>query len=136
MTPPTSDAKLQVYFNSACPVCDAGVRYQRGQPQSCQIEWIDVHQQPEALTPSGLDLESVRERLHVRDAEGRMHIGVDAFAQLWSHTPRQAWLAWLVRRDRWLSRPFYNWFARRLYRWNLRRHHWTAKPSSTDKDPS
>lgn len=115
---------LKVYYNGACPVCEAGMKVQRSQLKDAAVEWIDVHQQAEALCPLNLRLEDVRERLHVEDAEGRVHVGMDAFAELWARTPGQAWLAWLVRRDRWFSRPLYNAFARWLYRWNLRRGHW------------
>lgn len=118
------DAAATVYYNSACPVCDAGIRSQRGRMQGCEVNWVDVHQHPQAAQALGLELEQVRERLHVRSADGQMHIGADALAALWSQSPGQRWLGALTRRLRWLSRPLYNAFARGLYRWNRRRGHW------------
>lgn len=122
-----------VYYNSACPVCDAGIRGQQGRMGACDVEWVDVHAHPQALEPLGLGLEEVRERLHVRDGQGRMHVGADALAALWSQTPRQRWLAWLARRGGRLSRLAYDAFARCLYRWNLRRGHW--RPNTQDLHP-
>lgn len=119
-----ASAGLTVYYNSACPVCDAGIRSQQQRQADTRIEWIDVHAQPQAVAALGSALEAVRERLHVRDANGRLHIGSDALATLWEHTPGQGRLAWLVRRTALLSRPAYVLFAQLLYRWNRWRGHW------------
>ncbi|MFZ5635722.1 MAG: thiol-disulfide oxidoreductase DCC family protein [Pseudomonadota bacterium] len=117
---------LRVYYNSACPVCSAGVSAQRGLMGACDVEWIDVHAHPEAVDALGLDLEAVRERLVVREAEGDLRIGADAFAALWSKTPAQRWLGHLLLQP-WL-RPWaqhvYDAVARRLYRWNRRKGRW------------
>src|SRR5262245_40492908 len=94
-----SDTKPQVFYNSACPVCKAGIDAQRGEMQACGLdaEWIDVHTRPEVVEQLGASLEEVRERLYVRDETGRLRIGADAFTELWSRSPRQRWLAWLFR---------------------------------------
>jgi predicted DCC family thiol-disulfide oxidoreductase YuxK len=118
----------KVYYNSACPVCDAGIRYQRARlgDQADDVDWIDVHARNEAAAEAGADLEVVRERLHVVDDRGEVHVGSEAFAELWSRTPGQRWLAWLVRVPvaRSLARWLYNGFARLLYRWNRRKDRW------------
>jgi predicted DCC family thiol-disulfide oxidoreductase YuxK len=108
-----------VYYNSACPVCDAGIAAQKERMQTCAVQWVDVHTQPDAVQALGTSLEAVRERLHVRDASGRLQVGSDALAALWAQTPRQQWLAWLTRRTAGLSRPAYNAFAWLLYRCNV-----------------
>jgi len=59
----------KVYYNSACPVCNAGIKDQRRRMEACSIkdiEWIDVHSNPDALSEVGASLEQVRERLYVR----------------------------------------------------------------------
>ena len=43
----------KVYYNSACPICNAGITDQRKRMEACglnNIRWIDVHTNPEALT--------------------------------------------------------------------------------------
>ena len=83
----------KVYYNSACPVCNAGIKDQRKRMEACgvrDIEWIDVHTHPEAAEEVGSPLEQVRERLHVKAADGRLDVGADAFTRLWSRTPRAA----------------------------------------------
>lgn len=118
-TPPTI-----VYYNSACPVCDAGICYQRKQMQGQAVQFVDVHTQPDIAQELGIALELLRERLHVRDAGGQMQVGADAFALLMAQTRGQRQLAWLAHRLRWLTVPLYKLAARLLYRWNRRRGSW------------
>ena len=46
----------KVYYNSACPVCNAGIKDQRKRMQDCgvnDIEWVDVHNSPDAVSEVG-----------------------------------------------------------------------------------
>ena len=119
----------KVYYNSACPVCNAGIKNQRARMEARGIkdtEWIDVHAKPQTASEVGASLEQVRERLHVKDADGRLNVGADAFTALWAQTKEQHWLAMLLRLP--LIKQFahlaYNSFARVLYRWNRAKGHW------------
>jgi predicted DCC family thiol-disulfide oxidoreductase YuxK len=128
--------KIAVYYNSACPVCRRGIEWQQGQMSACEIEWIDVHASPDAVKQIGAesesdgfentDLESVRERLHVRDAQGRILVGADAVAFMMKRTPGQRWLGWFAALS--MIRPATRWaydaFARVLYRWNRGKGRW------------
>jgi predicted DCC family thiol-disulfide oxidoreductase YuxK len=121
-------AKTKVYYNSACPVCNAGIQYQQRKlgEASENVEWIDIHKDNEAACDVNPDLELVRERLHVVDEDGALHVGAEAFAELWSKTPGQNAWARIVRRPgiRSLSRWLYNGFAALLYRWNRINRRW------------
>ena len=121
-------SKTKVYYNSACPVCDAGIRYQQQKLKDCtdDVEWIDVHRSNEAASDVASSLEFVRERLHVVDEEGTIHVGAEAFAELWGKTREQRVLSKLVRVPgiRTLSRWLYNGFARLLYWWNRKNLRW------------
>ena len=74
----------------------------------------------------GVGLEDVRERLHVRDAEGRILVGADAVAFVMGSRPGQRWLSrlsalpWVRPAMRWT----YDAFARVLYRWNRDKGRW------------
>ena len=120
--------RTKVYYNSACPVCDAGIAYQQRklQDSDVRIDWIDVHADNGAVAEVGADLEFVRERLHVLDQEGAKQVGSEAFRALWALTPRQRWLARLsgLPLVRSLWRWSYNGFAAALYRWNRLRGRW------------
>ena len=121
-------SKTKVYYNSACPVCDAGIRHQKGKLDGCSadIEWVDVHATHSAASEVSADLEFVRERLHVKDEAGNVHVGWDAFAELWSRTPGQRALAAVARAPglRSVFRWSYNGFAALLYRWNRWHRRW------------
>jgi predicted DCC family thiol-disulfide oxidoreductase YuxK len=119
----------KVYYNSACPVCNAGIKDQRRRMEACgikDIEWIDVHTHPEAAADVDAPLEAVRERLRVRNPDGRIDVGADAFIRLWSQTPGQRWLAKMARLPvlKQFAQWGYNAFARWLYRWNRAKRHW------------
>jgi predicted DCC family thiol-disulfide oxidoreductase YuxK len=120
-------SKLTVYYNSACPVCNAGIGAEKRRMEACAVdaEWIDIHQKPDALKQIGATQEFVRERLHVVDEAG-VHIGAAAIGALWSKTAPRQRLAAFIRMPliRVLAGWLYNAFAAVLYRWNRLRGRW------------
>jgi predicted DCC family thiol-disulfide oxidoreductase YuxK len=121
-------SKPKVYFNSACPVCNAGIRWQRRRmpAQICAVDWLDVHRDHALVRELGTDLESVRRKLYVVDERGVVHVGADAFTYLWKHTPGWRWLGRLFSMPilRSLGRITYDGWAALLYRWNRYMKHW------------
>ena len=121
-------AKTKVYYNSACPVCAAGIADQRGRMEGCgaAVDWIDVHADNAAAAEVAADLEFVRERLHVVDADGETRVGAEALAALWDLTPGQTRWARFARLPvvRTLLGWLYNAFAAMLYRWNRWNRRW------------
>src|SRR5687767_2807830 len=120
---------VEVFYNSACPVCDAGVKEQRRAMEKAgagDLAWTDMTSAPNALEADGLTLDHVRRHLYARDASGRLHRGADAFAVLWRATPRRRWLGRLISAPlvRPLARRAYDFFADRLYAWNRRHGRW------------
>ena len=76
----TDQPRMKVYYNSACPVCKAGIEGQMEKGSSCEIQWADVHKDNALVSEVHAELEYVRERLHVvdrdeRDREGRKDLG-------------------------------------------------------------
>lgn len=124
--PGASAPTLRVFYNSACPVCDAGIRQQRKKMPQCPVAWQDVHSNHELAKEVSSDLEFVRERLHVIDEAGQLHIGFDAFIAIWQRSPGETWKAKLSSPTplRWCFNKIYNGVARMLYRWNLAKQHW------------
>ncbi len=121
-------AELNVYFNSACPVCNAGINLQKGRSTSCAINWNDVHSDNHLATEVGKDLETIRKYLHLTNEAGELKVGIDAFIELWQKSPKERWKATLFSLP--LFKQFaeltYFVFANFLYRWNLRKKHWKA----------
>src|SRR5215467_1678897 len=103
--------RLTVWYNTRCPVCDAGIDRQRNKLIAAvaagTIAFRDINLEPDALAAHGASLEDIRRRLHAIDADGRLLVGAD--------------VAFAVRP---LSRFAYDRFADLLYAWNRRKGHW------------
>ncbi|MGH8175337.1 MAG: thiol-disulfide oxidoreductase DCC family protein [Steroidobacter sp.] len=120
--------RVKVYYNSACPVCNAGIRDQRRRMEACSaaIDWIDIHRDPQRVADIGASQEFVRERLHLLDENGDVQVGSDAFHALWKRTPGQRHLARFIDLPviRTAVRWTYNAFAALLYSWNRANRRW------------
>jgi len=121
---------LVVWYNTRCPVCDAGINRQRNKllaaVQAGTIEFRDINLEPEALAGYGASLADVRRRLHATDEAGRLLVGADVAIAVWRLTPGEGWLAALFGNPvlRPLTRLFYDRFADLLYAWNRRKGRW------------
>jgi predicted DCC family thiol-disulfide oxidoreductase YuxK len=122
--------RLVVWYNTRCPVCNAGINRQRNKllaaVQAGTIEFRDINFAPDALAAHGASLEDIRRRLHATDAQGRLLVGADVAVAVWQRTPGERWLATLLGNP--VVRPFtrfvYDRFADLLYAWNRRKGHW------------
>lgn len=117
---------IKVYYNSACPVCKAGIEGQMDKENTCAIQWNDIHHDNTLISELASDLELVRERLHVVDENGDLQIGLNAFLVLWRHSPKELWKAKLLELPviKQLGQVAYNLFAAALYKWNKAKNHW------------
>lgn len=121
---------IEVYYNSVCPVCEAGVNENRRAIERSGdadgARWIDVSADPEILASEGLTLDDVRRNIRVRDSDGELHLGADAVALMWLATPGRKWLGHLTQFPlvRPIARFVYFRFADMLYWWNKRKGRW------------
>jgi predicted DCC family thiol-disulfide oxidoreductase YuxK len=121
--------KLIVWYNTKCPVCNAGIDWQRNRlvraAKAGAIEFRDINFEPEALAACGAGVEDVRRRLHGM-VGSQLYVGADCAAEIWLRTPGDAWLGKLAKRPiiRPLARFAYDRFADLLYGWNRRKGHW------------
>ncbi|WP_158921205.1 TIGR01777 family oxidoreductase [Acidisphaera sp. S103] len=89
---------LAVYMNEACPVCRVEMEHYEGMrtEAACPIAFQRIGNDPTGLGTYGLTTEDLRRRLYVRDVDGRVFSGVDAFAALWRTLPRYRWASRLI----------------------------------------
>jgi predicted DCC family thiol-disulfide oxidoreductase YuxK len=121
---------LIIWYNTRCPVCDAGINRQRNKLLSLvragAIEFRDINLEPDALARYGASLDDIRRRLHATDDTGRLLVGADVAIAVWRLTPGEGWLATLLGNP--IARPVtrfaYDRFADALYAWNRRRGRW------------
>ena len=123
-------AELTVWYNTRCPVCDAGITHQKKRlieaVKAGRIEFRDINLAPDALARFGASLEEIRRRLHATDAQGQLLVGADVAVAVWRATPGERWLAVLLGNRIVLpvTRFAYDRFADLLYAWNRRKGRW------------
>jgi predicted DCC family thiol-disulfide oxidoreductase YuxK len=121
---------LTVWYNTRCPVCDAGIGWQRNKLLAAvlagDISFKDINEQPDALASHGASLDDIRRRLHATDEAGRLIVGADVAIAMWKVTPGEGWLARLFGNRLMLpvTRFVYDRFADVLFAWNKRKGHW------------
>ncbi len=122
--------KLTVWYNTKCPVCNAGIEWQRSRlvqaARAGIIEFRDINLEPDALSRFGAGLEDIRRRLHAVDAEEKLYVGADCAIAVWQATPGHEWLGRALGLPviRQITRFGYDRFADLLYAWNRRKRHW------------
>jgi len=121
---------LTVWYNTRCPVCNAGIDRQRNKlvaaVESGAVEFRDINLEPDALARYGASVNDVRRRLHATDAAGRLIVGADVAIAVWKVTPGERWLACVFGNPLMLpvTRFAYDRFADLLYAWNRRNGRW------------
>jgi predicted DCC family thiol-disulfide oxidoreductase YuxK len=121
---------LTVWYNTRCPVCDAGIRHQKRRlieaVKAGRIAFRDINLEPDALAAHGAALDDVRRRLHATEADGRLLVGADVAIAIWRATPGEGWLASLLGNRMLLpvTRFAYDRFADLLFAWNRRNGRW------------
>ena len=123
-------SKLTVWYNTKCPVCNAGIRRQKSKllaavKAGC-IAFEDINLHPEALARFGADIDDIRRRLHAADEDGRLLVGADVAVAIWRRTAGEEWLAALLGAPGLihLTRFAYDRFADLLFAWNKRKGRW------------
>src|SRR4026208_1247693 len=78
---PMTGSKLTVWYNTKCPVCNAGIDWQHSRlvraAAAGATEVRDINLEPDALARFGAGVEDVRRRLHAVDAAGQIYVGAD-----------------------------------------------------------
>jgi predicted DCC family thiol-disulfide oxidoreductase YuxK len=121
---------LTIFYNTRCPICDAGISYQRRKlidlAKQGEVEFRDINLEPEALAFHSVTVENIRRRLHALDENRNLMVGADVAIALWRLTPGQGWLASVFGNPVAvpLTRFCYNRFADLLCAWNRWMGHW------------
>src|SRR5262245_57097559 len=121
---PAMPQRLVVWYNTRCPVCNAGIDWQRNKllaaVRAGRISFKDINERPDALTAYGASLDDVRRRLHATDEDGRLLVGADVAIATWRLMPGEGWLASLLGNPVMvpLTRFAYDRLADLLFVWN------------------
>lgn len=88
--------KLTVYFDGSCPLCRAEIGHYQRQCGAEQIDFVDVSDAGVPLAAE-LDRRAAMARFHVRESDGRLYSGADAFRRIWERLPSWRWAAAVAR---------------------------------------
>lgn len=84
--------KGAIYFDGLCMACSAEINHYRRLPGSEHFDFVDITQPGFKAEDHGLDPFKVHKVMHVKDLDGVLHEGVEAFRTIWSRIPRYQFL--------------------------------------------
>ena len=107
-----TQSKPTVYFDGGCPVCSREIGMYQRQPGAEAVAWVDVTRCDAAALGEGLSREAAMARLHLRQPDGSLVSGAQAFTTLWSALPKWAWLGRMLsnRPTLWVLEAGYRFF--------------------------
>ena len=87
----TPQPPLTVFYDGSCIVCSREIAHYQRMEVGDRLLFVDIA--APAFDPSlyGRTKDEFMAQIHVRDAEGRFHTGVDAFAGIWAAVPGEAY---------------------------------------------
>ena len=93
MTEPVKESQpLTVLYDGACPLCRREIGIYRGLQPNKPVCFADLND-PALPLPPGTTREQLLARFHVRDQNGHLRSGAQAFLALWAALPDWRWLA-------------------------------------------
>ena len=111
--PVTERPPLTVLYDGACPLCRREIGIYRGLRPNTPVCFVDVSDAVLPLPP-GTTRAQLLARFHVRNGDGQLQSGAQAFLALWAALPGWRWLALAGRL------PGAAWLMERTYRVFLR----------------
>ena len=110
---------ITVFYDGLCGLCRREIaHYQRIAPKGV-FHWQDITADASPITALGIGYADGLKLLHAQDAEGRLHVGVDAFLLIWRQIPRWRILGRIVALP--LIRPLADSLYRLFADWRFRR---------------
>ena len=81
-----------VYFDGLCIACSTEINHYRKLKGSERFNFVDITQADFKPEAHGIDPFLAHKVMHVRDTEGNLQQGVDAFRAIWREIPRYQFL--------------------------------------------
>lgn len=109
----------RVYYDGQCGLCRREIDYYKKIAPHGLFDWIDVTRDASSLEGLGVTYVQALKLLHVVDDQGCLHIGVDAFIQIWRQIPYWTLLAKITGLP--VIYPLAKWAYRLFAQWRFAR---------------
>jgi predicted DCC family thiol-disulfide oxidoreductase YuxK len=81
-----------IYYDGLCIACSTEINHYRKQTGANKFEFVDITQADFKAEDHGIDPFLAHKVMHVRDTDGVLRQGVDAFRAIWKELPRYQFL--------------------------------------------
>lgn len=111
---------ITVFYDGKCGLCSKEIDHYRKIAPKGVFHWQDITESGDDLKAQGISLSEGLKLLHAKDADGTLHVGVDAFLLIWKQLKRWRLLGMfvslpLIRQiTDFVYRAFANWRFKRL----------------------
>ncbi len=78
---------LEIFYDGSCRICSAEMASYRKRNHEGRLLFIDISAPEFDPAVIGKGREELMKVLHVRDAAGQFHLGIDAFISIWESFP-------------------------------------------------
>jgi predicted DCC family thiol-disulfide oxidoreductase YuxK len=88
-----------IYYDGLCIACSTEINHYRKQDGANKFSFVDITQSDFKAEEHGIDPFLAHKIMHVRDTQGVLRQGVDAFRAIWQELPRYQFLVrWSERK--------------------------------------
>jgi predicted DCC family thiol-disulfide oxidoreductase YuxK len=87
---------MKIYYDGGCPICSREIAFYKARPGADNFIWVDVSSAGPTDLGEGLTREQAMARMHVREADGTLLSGAEAFGAMWRQMPGFKGLGWLL----------------------------------------
>ncbi|MDF1580349.1 MAG: DUF393 domain-containing protein [Desulfuromonadales bacterium] len=82
---------LTIYYDGSCIVCATEIDHYRRLQHQGRLQFVDITAPDFDAAIYGRTQGAFMARMHVKDAVGNFHVGVDAFLEIWSALPNRGY---------------------------------------------
>jgi len=110
---------IRVFYDGKCGLCRREIEHYKRIAPVGVFDWVDITVDASSLEKLSIAYADGLKLLHAQDAQGKLHVGVDAFILIWRQIPRWRVLASIVGAG--FIRPVANIAYRAFAAWRFNR---------------
>lgn len=108
-----------VFYDDACPLCDAEIEHYKKLKTLHDINWLGIHSSWDDIQHYGFSRETLLRRIHAVHSDGTIVTGAAAFALIWSSLKYYRVLGFIVTKFKLIT--LLDFFYRRFADWRYKK---------------